>query len=157
MIIATVDFKDPDVQELVNSSIPTVTLDYLFDGNTAILSDNVGGMKAIVQYIYDQGHRKVAIIHGEDTAVTAKRLASFYNMCKELNIEVNETNVKKSRYHAPEETAKATRELLEAEDRPTCIIFPDDFSFLGGMNEIEKKGLSIPDDISVVGYDGILL
>lgn len=156
VIIATVDFKDNAVQELVKSSIPTVTLDYLFDGNTAILSDNVGGMKAIVRYIYEQGHRKVAIIHGEDTAVTAKRLASFYNMCNELHIEVKDSYVKKSRYHDPEGTAKATRELLENEERPTCIIFPDDFSFLGGMNEIEKKGLSIPKDISVVGYDGIL-
>ena len=36
-------------------------------------------------------------------------------------------------------------------------MYPDDFSFIGGMNEIEKHGLSIPDDISVTGYDGIYL
>ena len=60
-------------------------------------------------------------------------------------------------YHDPRSSGLATRELLALEDRPTCILYPDDFSFIGGMNEIEKQGLSIPEDISVVGYDGILL
>ena len=40
---------------------------------------------------------------------------------------------------------------------PTCIIYPDDFSALGGINAIRERGLSIPDDISIAGYDGILL
>src|SRR5665647_266697 len=60
-------------------------------------------------------------------------------------------------YHDPKSSAIATRELLDLPERPTCILYPDDFSFIGGMNEIERHGLSIPDDISVVGYDGIML
>lgn len=157
VIIATVDYKDPDVKELIESSIPTVTLDYVFDGNTAVMSDNVGGMEALVQYVYDQGHRRIAMIHGEDTAVTQKRLASFYKMCKNLNILVNEDYIKEAIYHDTKGTASATKELIKLNPKPTCIFFPDDFSFVGGMNEIEKSGLSIPEDISVVGYDGILL
>ncbi|MEI3301344.1 MAG: substrate-binding domain-containing protein [Eubacterium sp.] len=47
-----------------------------------------------------------------------------------------------------------TNELLTLSNRPTCIIYPDDFSCVGGLNEIESQGLSVPDDISVVGYDG---
>ena len=50
-----------------------------------------------------------------------------------------------------------TRALLELHEPPTCIIFPDDFSALGGYNAISEKGLSIPEDISVMGYDGIYL
>lgn len=157
VIIATADFKNPDVIELVEGKIPTVTLDYVFDGNTSILSDNVNGMETIVRHIYSMGHRKVAIIHGEDTAVTGKRLASFHKMCDELDIEVKDEYIKEAVYHDVEKTAKATKELIKLKDRPTCIIFPDDFSYIGGMNEIEKAGLSIPEDISVVGYDGILL
>lgn len=157
VIIATVDYKDTDVKELVASSIPTVTLDYVFDGNTAVLSDNVGGMEELLLYVYKQGHRRIALIHGEDTAVTQKRLSSFYKMCEKLNIVVNEDYVKEAIYHDTKGTAIATRELLELDSRPTCIFFPDDFSFVGGMNAIEQFGLSIPEDISVVGYDGILL
>ena len=103
------------------------------------------------------GHEKIAFIHGEDTSVTQKRIASFYKTCEENNINVKEEYVKEARYHIPKLSGLATRELLELKERPTCIIYPDDYSLLGGMTEIEKHGLSIPEDISVVGYDGIRL
>ena len=39
-------------------------------------------------------------------------------------------------------------------DRPTCILFPDDMALIGGLNVIRAKGLKIPKDISIAGYDG---
>lgn len=157
VVIASVDFIDPAVDKLVESEIPTVTLDYIFDNTTAILSDNVGGMKEIVNYISSRGHRRIAFIHGEHTSVTQKRLASFHKTCNAHRIYVPDEYIKSAQYHDPKSSGMATRELLALPERPTCILYPDDFSSIGGMNEIERQGLSIPDDISVVGYDGILL
>jgi LacI family transcriptional regulator len=157
VVIACVDFNDPAVIDLVRSEIPIVTIDYVFDNRTSILSDNVQSIGELVRYLYSRGHRKIAFIHGEETAVTKKRLASFYKTCRELGIDVPDEYVKSAVFHDPESSARATRELLASSDRPTCIMYPDDFSFIGGMNEIEKFGLSIPDDISVTGYDGITL
>jgi LacI family transcriptional regulator len=156
-VIASVNFNDPAVVELVQSDIPTVTIDHVFNNRTAILSDNVKGVSDLVHYLYDNGHRKIAFIHGEDTAVTQKRVASFYKNCAELGIDVPNEYVKSAIYHDPKSSSRATVELLKLSDRPTCIMYPDDFSFIGGMIEIEKAGLSIPRDISVVGYDGIYL
>ena len=48
-----------------------------------------------------------------------------------------------------------TNELLDLPDPPTCIIYPDDFASFGGINAIRERGLRIPEDISVAGYDGI--
>jgi len=157
VVIASVDFTDPDVIKLVDSEIPTVTLDHVFDNTTAILSDNIGGPVDIVKYVYGKGHRKIAFIHGEQTSVTQKRLASFHKTCNSLGITVPDAYIKNAIYHDAKSSALATRELLALTDRPTCILYPDDFSSIGGMNEIERQGLTIPDDISVVGYDGILL
>jgi LacI family transcriptional regulator len=156
-VIASVDFKDPDVIRLVESEIPTVTLDYAFDSRTSVLSDNVGGMQEIVKHVYEKGHRRIAFIHGEDTSVTQKRLASFFKACDAFGIKVPEEYIRLALYHDPRSSGLATRELLALSTRPTCILYPDDFSFIGGMNELEQQGLSIPDDMSVVGYDGILL
>lgn len=157
VVIACVDFNDPSVIELMQSEIPTVTIDHIYNDCTAILSDNLNGVKDLVHHIYDNGHRKIAFIHGENTSVTQRRLAGFYKTCNKLGIEVPDYYIKKARYHDPTSSALATRELLELPDPPTCIMYPDDFSFIGGMNEIEKHGLSIPEDISVTGYDGIYL
>lgn len=157
VIIACVDFNDPAVVELINSEIPTVTIDHIFNDCTAILSDNLRGVKDLVHYVYENGHRKIAYIHGENTSVTNRRLAGFHKACEDLGIKVPNNYIKEARYHDPQSSGIATRELLNLSDPPTCIMYPDDFSFIGGMNEIEKHGLNIPDDISVTGYDGIYL
>ena len=157
VVIACVDFNAPAVIELVRSEIPVVTVDHVFNDKTAILSDNVQCIKELVTYIYQCGHRKIAFIHGEDTSVTQKRIASFYRTCKELNLSIPEPYVRMAWYHDPESSAEETRALFALPDPPTCIMYPDDFSFIGGRNALEEMGLRIPEDISVAGFDGIYL
>ena len=60
VLIACVDFHDPRVVELVQSNIPVVTIDHVFPGRQAILSDNVDGLEALVHYAYSKGHRRIA-------------------------------------------------------------------------------------------------
>lgn len=157
VVIACIDFSDPDVLELINGDLPVVTIDHVFDNRTAIVSDNIKGMREIIHYLYDKGHRRIAYIHGADSSVTQNRVGSFYRTLSELNISIPDDYVKDGIYHDTETTYKLTKELLALKNRPTCIIFPDDFSCIGGINAIREAGLVIPDDISIVGYDGILL
>ena len=155
VLILSIDFTEPGVIELANSGIPVVVIDYQFENCGCIQSDNVQGMQDLVQYIYQQGHRRIAFIHGEETAVTRIRVASFYRTCRKLGLEIPDEYVIPSRYHDPSASAAATRKLLSLKNKPSCIIYPDDISYIGGMNEIEKMGLSIPGDICTAGYDGI--
>ena len=157
VLVACVDFTDPRVVELVQSAIPVVTIDHVFPDRQAILSDNVDGLDALVRYAYAKGHRRIAFLHGEDTAVTRGRLTGFYKACKELGIQVPEEYVRRCIYHDPACCEDGTRRLLALEQRPTCIIFPDDYSFMGGYNALREAGLQIPEDISALGYDGINL
>ncbi len=157
VIVMSASFLEPTLIELVNSDIPVVTIDYLFNHRSAVISDNVQGMRDLVHFIFNRGHRRIAYIHGDDTMVTRNRLASFYRTCEELGVEVPPEYVRAAQYHDPESSALATRDLLTLRKRPTCILFPDDYSYIGGMNELERQGLSIPDDMSVAGYDGIYL
>ncbi len=157
VIIACVDFNDAQVRELVDSGIPLVTIDHVFDNRLAVISDNVSGLDALVRYIHGKGHRKIAFLHGENTTVTRRRLTGFYRTCEALGLQIPEEYVRECVYHDPDRCAAATRELLELPDRPTCIIFPDDFSYIGGLNVLNEYGLRVPEDISTAGYDGIHL
>ncbi len=154
VVIACVDFEDDAIVELINGDIPVVTIDYFFDNRTSILSDNTIGMEKIVHYIVDMGHTEIAYIHGADSLVTRDRLDTFYRTLKKMGREVRKEFVREGIYHDPLSSARITEELLMLKNRPTCIIYPDDFSCFGGLNMIASKGLSVPDDISVVGYDG---
>lgn len=163
IVIACVNFGDPRILELVSSNIPLVTIDHVFDGRTAVLSDNNSGVEALVRYAYDKGHRKFAFLHGEDSAVTRCRLSGFQQACTDLGLDVPEDRIIPCVYHDPDLCEQQTRKLLAQEDLPTCILFPDDFSFIGGHNAMLEAGYSIPrmtnssNMISAMGYDGINL
>ena len=155
MVIANIDFTTPEVLELVRSSLPVVTIDFVFDGRIAIVSDNVKGMKDLVEYAVSMGHRKIAYIHGDNNSVTRDRLSSFHRTLAQHKITVPDEYIKASRYRDGELTEKRMEELLDLPDPPTCVFMPDDFSAVGGYSAAQEKGLRIPDDISIIGYDGI--
>ncbi len=155
VMIACVDFYDHEVEELVKSDFPLVTIDHLFHNRAAIFSDNVKGMRDLLTHVYEKGHRKIAYIHGADSAVTSSRLSSFFKTAEELGIYVPDEYVLEAAYRDTKGAGDMTEKLLTLPDPPTCILYPDDFSCFGGINVIKEKGLRIPDDISVAGYDGI--
>ncbi len=158
VVIACVEFSDPQVDELIKSNIPVVTIDHSFYNRIAIVSDNIKGVKELVTYIYEQGHRKIAYVHGqENTAVTQSRVASFYNTLQELGVNIPDEYVVSSPYRNTDRAYEATNRLLDLEDPPTCILYPDDFAAFGGLNAIRERGLRVPEDISVAGYDGIAI
>ena len=157
VVIACVDFESENVIELVKSEVPVVTIDYTFNNTSCILSDNIEGMYNLTSYLLDAGHRKIAFIHGDAGSVTDKRLNGFYRAMEQYKVPVREEFVIGGRYHSPEIAGEITAKLLDLSDPPTAIMYPDDFSYLGGVAEIRNRGLSVPEDISVTGYDGINL
>lgn len=155
VMIACVDFYDPQVVELVRSNIPLVTIDHVFNNRISVISDNVGGMQQLLEYAYSKGHRKIAFIHGADSAVTRERLSSFYHTAEKLNLNIPDEYIKEAPYRDSFGTGERTRELLSLPNPPSCIFYPDDFASLGGLNAIADMGLKVPEDVSVAGYDGI--
>ena len=157
VVIASADYFDPMVAELVQSELPVVTVDHVFNNRISVVSDNLVGMDALVRYVYGKGHRKIALIHGEVTSVTRNRLTGFHRACEELGLTVPEKWMRRGVFHDPKGCYQITKELLSQPEIPTCIFFPDDYSYIGGYNAITEAGLRIPEGISVVGYDGIPL
>jgi LacI family transcriptional regulator len=157
VLLACVDFYNSQIVEIVNSSLPVVTIDHIFNGRASVLSDNIAGMEALVRYACSKGHRKLAYIYGEPTAVTENRKIGFFRACEENGIKVPDVYMAEGEYYEPDVCYQVTSKLLDLADRPTCILFPDDFSLSGGVRAILERGLQVPEDISVIGYDGILM
>lgn len=155
VVIACIDFNDPETIELMNSDIPIVTIDYVYNNRMAVTSDNIHGMSDLVAHCYGQGHRKIAFIHGNDSSVTRNRMASFFRTCDLLNLDIPDDYIREVPYRSTSGTEKATRELLDMDNPPTCILCPDDFAAFGALNVAHDRGLVVGKDISIAGYDGI--
>ena len=152
-----VDFYNPGIVELVRSEISTVTIDHLFTGKDCVMSDNRSGIRALLQYAYDRGHRRIAYIHGTSASVTDVRLAAYYDFMHEHGIEPPPDSVIPSHYHSTRHAYESMKRLLSLSDRPTCVLMTDDYSALGGIEAVHDAGFRVPEDISIVGYDGIAL
>ena len=137
VVIACVDFLQPEVVELAQSRLPVVTIDHLMDSCATISSNNLGGMQKLTEY------------------VTSARMAGFYRTLEAHGIDIPDHYVVESPYLDDELSYEKTKELLALPERPTCIMYPDDYTCIGGMNAIREAGLRIPEDISVTGYDGV--
>ncbi|MDY4971737.1 MAG: LacI family DNA-binding transcriptional regulator [Lachnospiraceae bacterium] len=157
VLIASVDFTSEAVRELVESEFPTVTIDFSFNNRSCVMSDNVKGAYALTQYVIGKGHRRIAFIHGEKTSVTQKRLVGFFRACEDSGITIPDEYVLEGRYHDPKSSERLTEQLMKLNEPPTVIIYPDDYSYLGGLRQLEKMQLSVPEDVSAAGYDGINL
>ncbi len=155
VVIACIDFYTKEVEELIQGDIPVVTIDHVFNNRVAIMSDNARGIEELLSYVYQQGHRKIAFIHGAASAVTQIRVSSFYRAAEKLGLEIPEEYVKEGIYRDMQAAGQRTKELLSLKNPPTCIFYPDDYSCFGGVNVIKEMGLGIPQDVSVVGFDGI--
>lgn len=158
VVIAHVDFNQEEVAELIRSEIPVVTIDHSFDNKPSIVSDNIRGIRDMVEYIVGCGHKKIAYINGGDRAVssvTRNRIGSFYRTMSDLGLTIPEEYIVDADYRNPGKCYEASMKLLGMPDRPTCIMCPDDLSAIGCINAVNEKGLKVAKDISVAGYDGI--
>lgn len=155
--VITADYNEEDVRKLCNGDIPVVTIDYVFENCPSVVADNMSGMRMLTEYVISKGHRDIVFIHGNDTEVTRNRIMGFTMAMREHGLNVDNNSLVESAYHDADRCYEITEKLLKRKKRPTCIIFPDDYSYLGGYRAIHAAKLSIPNDISAIGYDNIAM
>lgn len=157
VLAACVDFTAAEVQRLFSSDLPIVSIDYISDETCAVVSDNERGIRDLLEYALQKGHKRIAYIYGDDAQVTQARLKAFREVMGEHQCEVNEAFLKPAKYLNPTDAYCLTQELLSGEERPTCILYPDDICAVSGIEAIRSCGLTEGRDVSVMGYDGIPL
>lgn len=149
--IISANFESKEIIEVANSDIPIVTIDYIYDKCTSVISNNISGMSELVEYAIKMGHKKIAYVHGENTSVTSDRLTGFYATMRKYKLDVPDEYMKQSLYHNPALTDEKVRELLKLKNPPTCIMLPDDYSSIIASQTIKDSKMNI----SYMGYDGI--
>jgi len=157
VLAACVDFDSESVQELIKSPVPLVAIDYEQKGVCSVASDNKSGIADLVNYIYNMGHRRIAYIYGDDSQVTSVRVNAYLNTLKMLGTQPDENYLRHGKYLDCLSAEALTLELMQLPTPPTCIIYPDDYCAISGLEVIKKYSQDSPyGRISVAGYDGLL-
>lgn len=155
VLAACVDFRTPEIQMLLESDLPVVSIDYLSETGYTVASDNAKGIREAVSYAIRRGHREIAYIYGDASQVTDTRCETFRKVLAEHHCEIRNQFIREGKYLAPEIAYKLTQELLmDCTQRPSCIVYPDDICAIAGIAAITDNHLQAGKDVSVIGYDG---
>lgn len=120
-----------------------------------VASDDASGVEAAIAHLVELGHRKIAFISGETiSTISSLRESLFHSAMKKRGLDVPRGYVVNGDYTFRESSEKAARSLLSlpAEKRPTAIFCGGDRIAAFTIQVAAELGLSVPDDISVVGF-----
>ena len=159
-IICLGTFSQSMVERVRSFQKPAVFVDAVGDRELfdSIITDMNYSVLKVMDYLYQQGHRKIAFIGGSELdadgiEVPDARLSSYQDYMKKHGIFVKDY-VRIAGF-APKYGYQLTKELLELSDRPTAIFAVNDSLAVGCYKAIHENGLRIPEDISVVGFNDI--
>ncbi|MDD3374289.1 MAG: LacI family DNA-binding transcriptional regulator [Candidatus Omnitrophica bacterium] len=118
-----------------------------------IAVDNVKGAQSAIEYLVSLGHQKIATVAGSlQTQSGLHRLQGYKNALKKKNIAINEDYIYEGDY-SRRSARLGLEHLLSLKEKPTAIFAASDDMALEIINVAIEKGLKVPEDLSVVGFD----
>ena len=142
---------------LGEAGIPVVTIGSRFDCFDWVDTDPEEGMYHMARYVLSCGHRRIAFINGRHTTQTsARKLAGLTRALGEAGLALPGEWIEEASFSGLG-GYRAMERLWDRGARPTAVITGLDVLAIGAMRFLHDRGLSVPEDISVTGYeDGIL-
>lgn len=147
-----------DSLELFNgTNIPMVVMDWgkADDHSDRILDNSFEGGYLATQHLIENGHKDIGVIAGHLSKTLSKeRYEGFLKAMHKANLPVRQEWIYEGDFE-PESGFEQMNNLLRLEKLPTAIFCFSDTIALGAISALSEKGLSVPSDMSIIGYDNI--
>ena len=151
-IILLGQFRDEYVAAVLNTGLPTVLLDSVVEGMDvdAVISDGTGGTAQMTRYLIEQGHTRIGFVGSiRRTSSITERFTGFMREMLLAGLDVpGEWIVPDSR-----EDGRFHGRFDLPEQLPTAFVCNNDVGACVLARQLEEQGLSVPGDISLVGFD----
>ncbi len=150
---------DPYRYTLPQAEHPCVTLDFTLHGkNLASISvDNVVAFQELTQYLIDCGHRKIAVMYGRKNAIVSmERMAGAFEAMRMNGIPLKRDRIVYTNF-LEEEAYQGVLDYFQTHDphSVTAFLCMSDLVAVGTINALKHLGYRVPEDYSVVGFDGL--
>jgi LacI family transcriptional regulator len=157
LLIATPISSDAEapLAALQKRGVPFVLIDQIatLSDTGHVIGDNRKGMFDAARYLLQIGHRRIAFLAGTlERHVARERLAGFRAAMAEAGVDIDESLVRDSNFSGYE-AAQHARVLLTRPDRPSAVLASNDDMALAVLTTAAHLGLSVPRDLSVIGFD----
>ena len=153
------EIETESFEDLIQNRVPLVTMDrgHIGNGLSDVSINNKSGMDQALQHLKDLRHKKIGYIGGiAGLTISDHRVDAFMRAMKRADIVPRPEFIKIGNFRITGGMTAMT-ELLSLKDRPTAVLTANDLTAIGGMRAAMKMGISIPDDLSIIGFDDIEL
>jgi LacI family transcriptional regulator len=154
MVIMALPLDDKAAERLKRQRLPTVLVDVVRDDFDCVSTDDRAGGVLAAEHLVGRGHTRLAYL-GEDqrshayVSSSEQRLAGFRAAALTHDLEISELLIT----HGVDEAAQATHDLLNQADPPSAIFAYDDMLAVGVLRAARERGLRVPNDLAVIGFD----
>lgn len=136
-----------------NVAIARIGPNNIIDTNITIMIDDISAAKTATEHLIKLGHERIAFILGlRDHQATPKRFQGYSDALKDAGLPLDESLVFSGEFSF-ESGMLAGEKILKLDDRPTAIFAANDDMAAGFIVAAHKNNVSIPEDISVIGFD----
>ena len=159
VLFVDVDGCEELLDRALDAGIPAVVLNHYLQELpvSCVAIDNRAAAERIVDYLAKLGHREIGTITGDlKTQAGLDRLDGFVNAMKARGLPVKDERIRFGDFGLPSARV-AAEALLGLKDRPTALFVASDDMALETINIALAKGLRVPEDLSVVGFDDNLI
>lgn len=124
---------------------------------THVDNDNFKAAKEVTDYLIDLGHEKIGFIGGDlNLVVTVDRLLGYEKALREAGFPLINEYIIHNEF-LREGGREAVQILLSSGNMPTALVVADDLMALGVLNALDEVGLSVPEDLSIVSFNNVLI
>lgn len=130
-----------------------------FSNLSSVATDDVAAAKCAIDYLISQGHRRIGIIGGDLklSYTSIQRYRGCMESFREQGVEFDEKNCYSKARFSYDSGYQAMKRLLESKKDITAVFAMGDVMAIGAIRALRDEGLRVPEDISVMGFDGITL
>lgn len=155
VVISGLRTDEPWLDELNQADFPIVLVDVPVQGPRAtyVSVNNVLGARRAVDHLVSLGHRTIGMINGHSAAwVSHQRLMGYQEALRAHGLEVRDSYVYEGDF-SKESGRRGAEHLLKANPEITALFAASDLMAVGAVEQLQAMGFSVPDHVSVVGFD----
>lgn len=156
LLLMAPDATPSTVRRTISVRVPIVLLNSAVRGqHSSITVDNAGGARGVIRHLRELGHRRIAFIQGPPQNADAReRLRG----CRQAIKNQNDASLIEVPGDFTEDAGcDAVGRILEAKPRPTAVFAANDSMAIGVLGALAERGVKVPEEMSVVGFDDIVL
>lgn len=154
VLVVSVGGNGDAFSKLKEAGIPILALDRQLDGlgTKSVRADHFSGGQLAAQHLIDLGHKVISVVGApEHSEPVQLRAAGAADACRHSGLATPQTILGTD--HSVQGCAALARQALDCTPRPSAIVATSDISAIGILHAARVLGISIPQDLSVTGFD----